>query len=76
MKILSVKEIASVKLFMVEISEDELDVFERCLRYVYEHFTPDKIEEITGASTDELLGIREDVSELLEGHTVLRSRPK
>lgn len=73
MKLLSSKEIASVKLFEVEISEDELDVYERCMRYIYDNVTADEIEEILGAKADELLGICDSATRLLEQYTDLRS---
>jgi hypothetical protein len=70
LKISSVREIASVKIFEVQVSEDELDVYESCMRYIYENL--ENVEEICGASKDELLGMCEDVSNLLEAHTDLR----
>jgi hypothetical protein len=74
MEMLSVREIASVKLFKVEVSEAELDLYERCMKYIYENFTANEIEDTFGAYADELLGIREDILNLLEKHTDLRSR--
>lgn len=74
MKMLKMKEVASVKLFEVEISEDELNVYERCIKYISENFTADKIEEILGAYDDELQGMREDILNLLANYTDLRSK--
>ena len=74
MEFLRVREIASVKLFEVEVSEDELDVYESCIRYIYENLTADEIEEVFGAYKDELLGMCESILSLLERHTDLRAK--
>ncbi|MDM8521092.1 hypothetical protein QUF64_13695 [Anaerolineales bacterium HSG6] len=71
MKMLQVKEESSVKLFHVEVSEDELDVYENCLRYIYTHFRPRKINDICGAEDEELMAMIEQLSELLETFTDL-----
>ena len=34
MKVLKTTVIAGVKLFEIEVSEDELDVYERCMKYL------------------------------------------
>ena len=61
MKILKTKSIASVELAEVEVSIDELQVFETALNYATKTLTDTEIERIFGASKDELEGIIEDV---------------
>jgi len=61
MKILKTKSVASVELAEVEISIDELQVFEAALNYATQTLTDSEIERIFGASKDELEGIIEDV---------------
>lgn len=61
MKILKTKSIASVELAEVEISIDELQVFEAALNYATKTLNDAEIERIFGASKDELEGIIEDV---------------
>ncbi len=61
MKILKTKSIASVELVEVEVSIDELQVFEAALNYTAKHLDKKEIEKIFGASKDELEGIIEDV---------------
>ena len=76
MKLLGVKEVVSVKLFEVEVSEDELEVYECCMRFIHQNFAPDKIEEICGAYEDELLGMYEEIESLLETYSDLRPKVK
>lgn len=52
---------ASVELAEVEISIDELQVFEAALNYAVKTLSEKEIERIFGASKDELEGIIEDV---------------
>ena len=61
MKVLKTKSIASVELAEVEVSIDELQVFEAALNYATKTLTDTEIERIFGASKDELEGIIEDV---------------
>lgn len=61
MKILKTKSVASVELAEVEISIDELQVFEAALNYAIKTLDEKEIERIFGASKDELEGIIEDV---------------
>jgi len=61
MKILKTKSIASVELAEIEISIDELQVFEVALNYAIKTLNDAEIERIFGASKDELEGIVEDV---------------
>ncbi len=61
MKVLKTKSVASVKLAEVEISIDELQVFEIALNYATKNLDEKEIERIFGASKDELEGISEDI---------------
>lgn len=61
MKVLKTKSIASVELAEVELSLDELQVFEIALNYARKTLNEKEIERIFGASKDELEGISEDV---------------
>jgi hypothetical protein len=61
MKVLKTKSIASVELAEIEISLDELQVFEIALQYAMKKLDETEIERLFGASKDELKGISEDV---------------
>ena len=65
MKVLKTKSIASVELAEVEISLDELQVFEIALNYAIKNLDEKEIERIFGASKDELEGIIEDVESVV-----------
>jgi hypothetical protein len=72
MEILKVQELASIKTLDVEISEDELDVYERCLNYVLRHCSPKDIEQVSGATQEELESIWHQIHMLLKKNTDLR----
>ncbi len=72
MRLIEKLEVASVKLFKIEVSEDELDIYERCMRYLYNTLSPTEVTNICGAYEDELQDIYKQVSTLLEEHTDLR----
>ncbi len=61
MKILKTKSVVSVELAEVEVSIDELQVFEVALNYALKSLDDKEIERIFGATKDELEGISEDV---------------
>jgi hypothetical protein len=61
MKVLKTKSIASVELAEIEISLDELQVFEIALSYATKNLDENEIERLFGASKDELEGLGEDV---------------
>ncbi len=65
------REVASVKLMDIEISEDELDVYESCLSYVLQSCATREVENICGATKDELEGMRENLAALLRKYTDL-----
>jgi len=65
------KEIASVQLINLEVSEDELDVYQRCLSYILEHVDPKQMEEEFGANSDEILGRSESMEDVMERAGIL-----
>ena len=72
MEIRKVREIASVKVLNVKISEDELDVYERCLDYVLQRCSPNDMEAVSGATQEELEDIRHQIMAALRKYTALR----
>jgi hypothetical protein len=71
MKYLNQKEIASVQLIDVEVSEDELDVYQRCLSYILEHVDPNQVKEEFGATSDEILGMVESMEDVMDRAGIL-----
>ena len=65
MKYLDQKEIASVQLIDVGVSEDELDVYQRCLSYILEHVDPKQMEEEFGATAEEIRGMVESMEDVM-----------
>lgn len=74
MELISFREIASVKLFTVEVSEDELDVYERCMRHLEKVLQSDEVEQISGATQEEFKALYEDISMLLSEKIKHRKR--
>ena len=72
MKLLDKYEVAGVNLFKIEVSEDELDVYECCMKHLHNTLPPSQIEIVCGAYEDELQSIYEQVSILLKKYTHLR----
>jgi hypothetical protein len=71
MKYLRQREIASVQLIDVEASEDELDVYQRCLSYILKHVDPRQMEEEFGATHDEILGMVESMEDVMDRAGIL-----
>jgi hypothetical protein len=71
MKYLTQKEIASAQLIDVEVSEDELDVYQRCLSYILERVDPKQMEEEFGATSDEILGMVESMEDVMDRAGIL-----
>ena len=65
-KYIAEREIASVRLLTLEVSEDELHVFVACLDYMLDHFDDEMLDHICGAYRDEIEGIRDDLIRLLD----------
>jgi hypothetical protein len=72
METLKIREIASVKILDIEISEDELDACERCLDYVLQSCSPDEVEEVSGATREELEEMWLQLTTTLRKYTDLR----
>lgn len=64
-KLLSEREVVSVRLLTLEISEDELAVYEAALNYLLNHANDAVIDRIVGAYPDEVAAIRDDLHQLL-----------
>ena len=71
----SIREIASIKMLDIEMSEDEFDVCEKCLEYVLQSCSPDEIEAVSGATQAELDEIWRQMATTLRKHTDLRESP-
>ena len=69
MEIIKHTEIASVNVFDIRVSEDEIDVYEAALSYLLKTLQESQIRELLGCTTDELERIRRDLHHLLETHT-------
>jgi len=72
MEILKIREMASVKTLDIEISEDELDVYEKCLNYVLQRCSSNDIEQVSGATPEELEAIWQQIHYVLRKYTDLR----
>ena len=75
METLKIREIASIKMLDIEMSEDEFDVCEKCLEYVLQSCSPDEIEAVSGATQEELEEIWRQMVATLKKHTDLREAP-
>ncbi|WP_010251589.1 hypothetical protein [Acetivibrio cellulolyticus] len=62
MEYLKHEEICYCTLFDIKLSQDELEVFESCMRFVKEHCNQEEIYKLTGCTEDEFC----------EGHSELR----
>jgi hypothetical protein len=71
MNLISKREIVNVQLIDVEVSEDELDVYQRCLSYILEHVDPKQMEEEFGATADEILGMVESMEDVIDRAGIL-----
>ena len=75
METLKIREIASVKMLDIEMSEDEFDACEKCLEYVLQSCSPDEIEQVSGATQEELEEIWRQMAATLRKYTDLREAP-
>jgi hypothetical protein len=66
MNLLSKREIVSVQLFTVEISESELDTYRRLLWYVLKNLDAKEVERLFGDEPEELEGLLDDVENIME----------
>ncbi|MFQ5341919.1 MAG: hypothetical protein ACE5F6_10285 [Anaerolineae bacterium] len=65
-KQISEREETNVRLLTVEISEDELAVWVTCLNYVLDRSDNETLERVCGAYRDEVEGMRDDLTQLLD----------
>ena len=65
MEVRNTNSIASIDFVEVQISVDELEVFETALSYALENLPDREIELRFGATRDEIEGINEDVSKAI-----------
>lgn len=65
MEIKNTNSVASIDFAEVQISVDELEVFETALNYMLENLSDKEIELKFGATRDEIEGINEDVSKTI-----------
>ncbi len=65
-KQISEKQEATVRLLTLEVSEDELAVITGCLDYVLQHASDSMIDRVCGAYRDEVEGILDDLSQMLD----------
>ena len=56
MEFVDSKEISYCTLFLLEVSQDELEVYESCLQYVFAQCSDSAIYEIAGCTREELNG--------------------
>jgi hypothetical protein len=61
MEVISKKEVAGVRLFDIQVSEDELAVYVGSLDFVLKHCDDDALTRFCGAYRDEVEGMRDDV---------------
>jgi hypothetical protein len=62
---ISEREIASVRLLTLEMSEGELAVLIACMKYMLAHTDEEQLEALTGAYRDEVEAICDDLSDFL-----------
>ncbi len=65
MKILKSKTVASVEIAEVEVSRDELEVFETAVTFALKKLSDSEIERLFGATREELEGISEDTEKAI-----------
>jgi len=66
MNLLSKREIASVQLFTVEISESELDTYRRLFYYALENLDARAFEQLFGDEPQESEGMLDDIENIME----------
>ena len=75
METLKIREIASVKILDIEMSEGEFDGCKKCSEYVLQSCSPDEIEQVSEATQEELEEIWHQMAATLKKHTDLREAP-
>lgn len=65
-KFVSEREVASVRLFTLEISEDEAGTYALCMKYLLENLDAATLERVTGAYRDEVEGMLGDLLAMVD----------
>ena len=65
MEVTGKERIASVELFSLKVSEDEIGVYEAALSYILDSLEESEVEGRLGASREELKGMRDDLRRVL-----------
>ena len=68
MEYVDCKEISYCTLFLLEASQDELGVYESCMKYVLNQCDDDKIYEVIGCTRGELDAFAGDINSILRAH--------
>lgn len=76
MNLLSKREIASVQLFKVEVSESELETYRQLLLYVLNNLKPKEVERLFGDEPAELEGLLDDVENIMEEAGLIHEEQK
>ena len=66
MNLFSKREIASVQLFTVEISESELDTYRELFYFALNKLDAKEFERLFGDTPDELQGMLDDIENIME----------
>ena len=62
------ERIASVELFNVKMSEDEINAYEAALAYALDTLDAEEIEQRLGATREEVEALRDDLRKVTESH--------
>jgi len=62
------EEVSYCTVFNLKLSQDEIEVYESCMRFVLENCNEDDIYELTGCKLDELQAWQTTLKELILKH--------
>lgn len=68
-QLLSEREVGGIPLLAIEMSEGEAEVLLAALEHFLSHIDQSVIESLTGAYPDEVMGLRDDLQDLLKQRT-------
>jgi hypothetical protein len=69
MELVKKEKIASVVLLEVKVSEDELMVYKAALSHILSTFDAAELENLVGATREEIEGVHDDIEEILARHS-------
>ena len=75
MEVISKERVASVELAEMTVSEDEIAVYEAALSYVLNSLSASDIERRFGASLDEIMGMRDDLRQVISQYGETPHKP-